>query len=87
MTEEERNVEARKQFNETRSLKLLFTEQDGMGFSDRTFDEELITYRQALRDLPLTSDIDLDSDGILMGVVWPKVPLRYFYEMEGAIKE
>ena len=87
MTEEERKAEARKQFNNMRTNKLLFIEQDGMGLADRPFDEELTTYRQALRDLPLTSDIDLNSDGELIGVDWPKTPLRYFYEMEGATKE
>ena len=32
------------------------------------------TYRQALRDLPATSDPQLDSQGNLINVTWPEVP-------------
>ena len=32
------------------------------------------TYRQALRDLPLTANPTLDSDGNLQGVTWPDEP-------------
>ena len=80
MTDEEKKIEAKKQFDMIRSAKLDFTEKDGNGLADRPFDEELLTYRQALRDLPETSTIDLDENGILTGVTWPDIPMRYYVE-------
>ena len=35
---------------------------------------EWITYRQALRDLPATADLQLDNDDNLTNVTWPEVP-------------
>ena len=80
MTKEEKVIEAKRQFDEIRSFRLGATERDGDGLADRPFDEELLTYRQALRDLPETSTIDLDETGLLTGVVWPDIPLRYYVE-------
>ena len=80
MTEEERKKEAKLQFDKIRSFRLEITERDGNGLPDRPFDEELLTYRQALRDLPETSTIDLDENGILTGVTWPDIPMRYYVE-------
>ena len=80
MTEKEKKIEAKKQFDMIRSARLEFTERDGNGLPDRPFDEELLTYRQALRDLPETSTIDLDENGILTGVTWPDIPIRYYIE-------
>ena len=86
MTEEEKAEEAKRQFDEIRSYLLETTEYDGNGLEDRPFDEELLTYRQALRDLPETSTLALDENGILksatidpdgIGVTWPAAPLRY----------
>ena len=36
---------------------------------------EWITYRQSLRDLPTNTDLSLDNDGNLTGVIWPTEPL------------
>ncbi len=32
------------------------------------------TYRQALRDLPATADLQLNDDGNLTNVTWPEAP-------------
>ena len=36
--------------------------------------EDWVNYMQALRDLPATSDPQLDSQGNLINVTWPEVP-------------
>lgn len=36
--------------------------------------DEWVIYRQALRDLPETSDPELDEDDNLINVNWPEVP-------------
>ena len=87
MTKAERLASARKLFNDVRSFRMKLTEDGGMGLPDRPFDDELITYRQALRDLPESSTIDMDENGQLTGIDWPNIPLRYFIATPGAKKE
>ena len=55
MTKEERKKQAKELLDQVRAFRFEITERDGMGMPDRLFDEELLTYRQALRDLPATA--------------------------------
>ena len=81
MTKEERKKEAKHLLDQIRAFRFQITERDGMGMPDRPLDEELITYRQALRDLPANSpDMDLDDKGQLINVNWPEIPTRYYVE-------
>ena len=52
----------------------LLAQSDWMALSDRTMTQAQIDYRQALRDLPETSDPELDENGQLTGVNWPTAP-------------
>ena len=65
---------AREQFNGLRQEKLQIMELWGKGLQDRPFTKEELEYRQALRDLPETTDFKLDKNGVLTGVNWPDPP-------------
>jgi hypothetical protein len=52
----------------------LLQQSDWMAVSDRTMTQSQIDYRQALRDLPATSDPQLDEQGNLTNVTWPERP-------------
>ena len=79
MTKEERKKEAKIILDQIRAFRFEITERDGMGMPDRPFDEEILTYRQALRDLPANSpDIDIDDKRQLINVEWPEIPARYY---------
>jgi hypothetical protein len=52
----------------------LLAESDWMALSDRVMNQAQIDYRQALRDLPATSDPQLDENGNLTNVNWPEEP-------------
>ena len=81
MTKEERKKQAKALLDQVRAFRFEITERDGMGMPDRLFDEELLTYRQALRDVPENSpDMDLDDKGQLINVNWPEIPMRYYVE-------
>jgi hypothetical protein len=49
----------------------LLAQSDWMAVSDRTMTQAQIDYRQALRDLPETTDPQLDENGNLTNVTWP----------------
>ena len=49
-------------------------ETDWMALNDVTVSVEWKTYRQALRDLPATTDPQLNENGMLTNVTWPEVP-------------
>ena len=67
MTKEERKKQAKELLDQVRAFRFEITERDGMGMPDRLFDEEIITYRQALRDVHENSpDMDLDDKGKLI---------------------
>ena len=81
MTKEERKKQAKELLDQVRAFRFEITERDGMGMPDRLFDEELLTYRQALRDVPeISPDMDLDDKGQLINVNWPEIPMRYYVE-------
>ena len=46
----------------------------GKGLQDRPFTEEELVYRQKLRDMPETTDFQVDENGVLTGVKWPDPP-------------
>ena len=55
----------------------LLTETDWIitkGLEQGTELPEWKTYRQALRDLPATADLQLNDDGNLTNVTWPEAP-------------
>jgi len=57
---------------ELRMLRnILLNRSDWMAVSDRTMTQSQINYRQALRDLPSTSEPQFDENGNLTGVEWP----------------
>ena len=49
-------------------------ETDWWCCSDQTPTQAQLNYRQALRDLPLTTSPTLDEHGQLTNVTWPKKP-------------
>jgi len=51
----------------------LLAQSDWMAVSDRTMTQAQIDYRQALRDLPATADPQLDENGNLTNVTWPRL--------------
>ena len=52
----------------------LLQETDWMANSDVTMTDDWRTYRQALRDLPSNATPELDEQGNLTNVTWPKKP-------------
>ena len=65
-------IPAMDQLRDQRNDKLFDT--DWWGVSDHTMTDEQKAYRKSLRDLPSTASPELDSDGQLTGVTWPKKP-------------
>jgi hypothetical protein len=59
------------EFEKERSKRL--KETDHYGLSDNTMTTEMISYRQALRDLPKTETPKSMTDGTLV-VNWPVIP-------------
>ena len=57
---------------EERNLRIV--ETDWWMLSDRTATQEQKDYRQALRDLPSTTEPKLDENGNLTNVTWPTKP-------------
>ena len=49
-------------------------ETDWMALNDVIMSGEWKTYRQALRDLPTTTEPQLDDVGNLTNITWPEVP-------------
>ena len=49
-------------------------ETDWMALNDVIMSGEWKTYRQALRDLPTTTEPQLDVNGNLTNITWPEVP-------------
>ena len=72
--EPSRPLTAREQFNGLRQEKLQIMELWGKGLQDRPFTEEELAYRQKLRDIPETTDFQVDENGVLTGVKWPDPP-------------
>jgi hypothetical protein len=62
------------QVRKERNQKLADTEENGAGLPDRPFSQAELDYRQALRDLPATTNPSLNSDLIMVGVTWPTKP-------------
>jgi len=52
----------------------MLSQTDWWASSDLTMTADQIAYRQALRDLPSTLSLELDSDGELTGLTWPTKP-------------
>ena len=52
----------------------LLQQSDWMANSDVVMTDKWKTYRQALRDLPATSQPKLDENGMLTNITWPEVP-------------
>ena len=50
------------------------SETDWMANSDVVMSDDWKTYRQALRDLPSTTEPKLDEQGLLTNITWPKKP-------------
>ena len=73
-SEPNKPLTAREQFNGIRQEKLQIMELWGKGLQDRPFTEEELAYRQKLRDLPETTDFQVDENGVLTGVNWPDPP-------------
>ena len=57
-----------------RNHLLKCTEMDGNGLADKPFTDEMLEYRQKLRDLPSVSNPSIDENGELIGVDFPKIP-------------
>ena len=66
------NAEPMRLLREERNQRL--TETDWMANSDVTMTDDWKTYRQALRDLPITASPQLDEQGNLTNVTWPTKP-------------
>ena len=66
------NAEPMRLLREERNLRIV--ETDWWMLSDRTATQEQKDYRQALRDLPSTSEPKLDENGNLTNVTWPTKP-------------
>ena len=67
-----RAAEPMRILREERNGKLI--ETDWWMLSDRTASQAQKDYRQALRDLPSTSEPKLDENGQLTNVTWPTKP-------------
>ena len=67
-----RAAEPMRLLRQERNQKL--SETDWMANSDVTMTDDWKTYRQALRDLPSTTSPNLDEQGNLTNVTWPKKP-------------
>ena len=67
-----RATEPMRILREERNGKLI--ETDWWMLSDRTASQAQKDYRQALRDLPSTSEPKLDENGQLTNVTWPTKP-------------
>ena len=52
----------------------LLQQTDWMALNDVVVSEEWKAYRQALRDLPVNSEPQLDENGDLINVNWPEEP-------------
>jgi len=50
------------------------SETDWMANSDVVMSDDWKTYRQALRDLPSTTEPKLDEQGLLTNITWPTKP-------------
>ena len=70
--EELENAEPMRLLREERNQKLL--ETDWWAGQDLTMTQEQKDYRQALRDLPSTTEPQLDENGQLTNVTWPTKP-------------
>ena len=66
------NAEPMRLLREERNLRIM--ETDWWMLSDNTATQEQKAYRQALRDLPSTSEPKLDENGNLTNVTWPTKP-------------
>ena len=70
---EPEKMTAMEEFKAVRANELFNT--DWWGVSDQSvMTEEQKTYRQQLRDLPLTASPKFDDKGKLTGVIWPSKP-------------
>ena len=67
-----RNAEPMRLLREERNRRLV--ETDWWVLPDRNASQEQLDYRQALRDLPATSEPRLDEQGNLVNVIWPTKP-------------
>ena len=67
-----RNAEPMRLLREERNRRLV--ETDWWVLPDRNGSQEQLDYRQALRDLPATSEPRLDEQGNLVNVIWPTKP-------------
>ena len=52
----------------------LLIETDWWAVTDRKMTQEQTAYRQALRDLPNTTQPELDENEFLTGIIWPIKP-------------
>ena len=66
------NAEPMRLLREERNLRIV--ETDWWMLSDNTATQEQKDYRQALRDLPSTTEPKLDENGNLTNVTWPTKP-------------
>ena len=69
-----KNAEPMRLLREERNHKLAETDWKDLPSYPGTDQEEWRTYRQSLRDLPLTSSPKLDENGRLSNVTWPTKP-------------
>lgn len=67
-----RNAEPMRFLREERNRRIV--ETDWWVLPDRNTSQEQLDYRQALRDLPATSEPRLDEQGNLINVTWPTKP-------------
>ena len=67
-----RNAEPMRFLREERNRRIV--ETDWWVLPDRNTSQEQLDYRQALRDLPATSEPRLDEQGNLVNVTWPTKP-------------
>ena len=76
LTDEQKRDGLLNMIRSDRNKKL--SESDWSQFTDNGLSSEKkiewVTYRQALRDLPITARPILDEDGNLTGVEWPAPP-------------
>ena len=66
-----------KKLRKERNIKLSQCDIYGLSdfpFANDTIKQAWLTYRQALRDLPLNSTPSFDENGQLTGVTWPTPP-------------
>jgi len=65
------SLSAVEMLRQEQQVRLRETEINGWGLMDRPFPQEVIAYRQSIRDLTQTATPIIDADGNLQGVEFP----------------